>query len=236
MELAEYLGSKGLWVYVPRLKGHGTSPPDLASRTYPDWVESVDEGYAIMSNICRRVIVGGFSFGGGLVVDLAARVPGVAGVFAVCPPMKLQDISSRLAPAVGLWNRLMDIVNYGVAKKNFVEISPEHPQINYFRLPVTGVAELARFMSDLEPKLPAIKAPALIVQADGDPVVNPSGSKSLFEQLGSADKDYILFQFNRHGILMDEGADRVHKVIGDFIARVRKGQPVKPVKEKDAGN
>jgi esterase/lipase/1-acyl-sn-glycerol-3-phosphate acyltransferase len=234
MELAEYLGSKGLWVYVPRLKGHGTSPPDLASRTYPDWVESVDEGYAVMSNICRRVIVGGFSFGGGLVLDLAARVHGVAGVFAVCPPMKLQDISSRLAPAVGLWNRLMDIVNYGVAKKNFVEISPEHPQINYFRLPITGVAELARFMTDLEPKLPAIKIPTLIVQADGDPVVNASGSKSLFEQLGSVDKDYILFQFNRHGILMDEGADRVHKVIGDFITRVRRGQPLQPAKKKNA--
>ena len=28
-ELAEYLGRKGLWVYVPRLKGHGTSPPTL---------------------------------------------------------------------------------------------------------------------------------------------------------------------------------------------------------------
>ena len=33
-ELAEYLGRMGFWVYVPRLKGHGTSPEDLAMRTF----------------------------------------------------------------------------------------------------------------------------------------------------------------------------------------------------------
>jgi len=54
-ELAEYLGRQGFWVYVPRLKGHGTSPEDLATRSYKDWRASVDRGYAIISSICRRV-------------------------------------------------------------------------------------------------------------------------------------------------------------------------------------
>ncbi len=221
-ELAQYLGRQGIWVYVPRLKGHGTSPADLAARTYQDWVESVDEGYAVMSNICRRVVAGGFSFGGGLSLDLAARVPGVAGVFAVCPPMRMQDISSKLAPAVGLWNRLMDTVHYDLAKKEFLEISLEHPLINYARLPVAGIVELERFMAMLEPKLATIKTPALIVQSEGDPVVDPRGSKELFERLGSAEKKYLLFDFNRHGILLGEGAARVHAAIAEFIESVRR--------------
>ena len=33
-ELANFLGKMGYWVYVPRLKGHGTSPDDLATRSY----------------------------------------------------------------------------------------------------------------------------------------------------------------------------------------------------------
>lgn len=222
-ELADYLGRRGVWVYVPRLKGHGTSPADLATRTCPDWVESVDEGYAVVSNICRRVVVGGFSFGGGLALDLAARVPEAAGVFAVSPPMRLQDISSRFAPAVELWNRLMDLAHYDPAKKTFVDISAEHPHINYARLPVAGIHELERFMAELGPKLPAIKVPALIVQAEGDPVVDPAGSRSLFEHLGSAEKDYLLFDFPRHGILLGEGAEGVHRVIGDFVERLRTG-------------
>ena len=225
-ELADYLGRRGVWVYAPRLKGHGTSPVDLAARTAQDWVESVDEGFAVMSNICRRVVVGGFSFGGGLALDLAARVPEAAGVFAVCPPMRLQDVTSRFAQATFLWNQLMNLAHYDGAKKEFVEISLEHPHINYSRLPIAGVRELERFMDALEPKLPSIKAPALVVQSMGDPVVNPRGSKRLFEELGSEVKDYLLFDVNRHGILMGEGSEPVHAAVGDFIERVRTRTPV----------
>ncbi|MFC1882870.1 alpha/beta hydrolase, partial [Thermodesulfobacteriota bacterium] len=68
------MGSIGFWVYVPRLKGHGTSPNDLAARSYQDWMVSIDRGYAIISSICDRVVVGGFSTGAGLALDLAVRV------------------------------------------------------------------------------------------------------------------------------------------------------------------
>ena len=58
--LAAYVGQKGFWVYAPRLKGHGTSPDDLATRTYMDWVESVDEGYAIVAIYARGSWLAGF--------------------------------------------------------------------------------------------------------------------------------------------------------------------------------
>ena len=224
-ELADYLGRRGIGVYVPRLKGHGTSPEDLATRTCEEWTESVDEAYVVMNSICRRVIAGGFSFGAGLALDLAARVEDVAGVFAVCPPMKLQDISSRFAHATQFWNRLMDMAHYHSAKKEYVEITPEHPGINYSRLPVAAIAEMERFMDALEPKLPSIRVPALVAQSLGDPVVNPEGTRKLFDALGSEEKDYQAFDFRRHGILMGDGAERVHSTIADFITRVQKGSP-----------
>lgn len=216
-ELATYLGRMGLWVYVPRLKGHGTSPDDLAARTYHDWVVSVDTGYAILSNTCKRVIVGGFSVGAGLALDLAARVDDIKGVFAVSPPLRLQDFSSKFVPAVDVWNRLMEKVHLEGAKKEFVENRPENPHINYFRNPISGILELERFMEALEPKLSDIRVPALVVQSQGDPVVAPSGSKRVFDLLGSEDKVYILFNFDRHGILLGDGAHKVFKAIGDFI-------------------
>ena len=60
-------------------------------------------------------------------------------------------------------------------------------------------------MESFEPKLSKIKIPAPVVQAMGDPVVNSKGSRRLFEFLGSEDKQYILFNFNRHGILLRDG-------------------------------
>ena len=217
--LARYLGSIGFWVYVPRLKGHGTSPDDLAKRSFQDWVVSIDRGYATISSICQRVVVGGFSTGAGLALDLAARVKEVAGVFAVAAPMTLKDFSSKFAPAVDMWNRIMDKA-YGVGPKmEFVENKPENPHINYLRNPISGVREIERLMDDLEPKLPDLDVPALIVQSRRDPVVEPKGSRKIFKLLGTEDKEYRLFNFDRHGILLGDGSQRVHKAIGEFINR-----------------
>jgi len=219
--LADYLGRQGLWVYVPRLKGHGTSPDDLAGRTYMDWVKSTDEGYAVISSLCRRVIVGGFSTGAGLALDLAARVKDVDGVFAISPPMRLQDFSSKFVPAVDVWNRLMSKVHLKGAKMEFVENKPENPHINYFRNPISGLRELERLMESLEPKLAGLKVPALVVQSRQDPVVDYKGSRRVFEMLGSEDKQHVLFNFERHGILLGAGAHRVHRVIAEFIKNLK---------------
>ena len=219
-KLAEYLGKRGFLVYAPRVSGHGTSPDDLATRTRKDWTESVDEGYAIVSCLCKQVVVGGFSTGAGLALDLAARVSGVKAVFAVSPPLQLQDFSVRFLPAVGVWNRSMDLMKMERAKMEFIENRPENPHINYFRNPVSGVRELGLLMESVEKNLPQITIPALVIQADGDPIVDPKGSRKVFELISSTDKEYLLFNFNRHGILLGEGAERVHRAIGDFVQRV----------------
>ena len=102
-------------------------------------------------------------------------------------------------------------------KKEFVENKPENPHINYLRNPISGVKEIERLMDDLEPKLPDLLMPALIVQSRRDPVVDPKGSRKIFERIGSEEKKYILFNFDRHGILLGEGAEKVYQAIGDFV-------------------
>lgn len=219
--LAEYLGELGYRIYVPRLKGHGTSPEDLAMSTYMEWVESVEEGYVIMNKVCRKVVVGGFSTGAGLALDLALRARNLAGVFAISPPLKLQDFSARFVPAVNLWNKLMGKLNVGAAKKEFVENNPENPHINYVRNPISGIIELDRLMDQIEPKLTEILAPALVVQSLGDPVVNPDGSLKIFEKLGAKDKEYLMVNYDRHGIINGEQAERVFRAVGDFLDRLK---------------
>jgi len=219
-ELARHLGRKGIWVYAPRLKGHATSPDDLAGRSYQEWILSVETGFAIIRNICKRVVIGGFSTGAGLALELSTRVEETAGVFAVCPPMRLHDFSARFVPAVDVWNRLMKRMQLNGAKMEFVENHPENPHINYRRNPISGIRELERLMEFLEPKLPGVISPALIIQSYGDPVVNPKGSRRLFDLLGSEQKEYVLFNFERHGILMGEGADRVHRTISAFVEKL----------------
>jgi esterase/lipase len=227
--LADYLAKKGYWVYTPRLKGHGTAPEDLAQRSYQDWIYSMEEGYLLMRNLCRKVVLGGFSTGAALALELASRTTDmrdIIGVFAVSTPLRLQYLTSRLAPVVDTWNKIMEKVHLDDAKREFVENQPENPHINYLRNPIAGVRELERLMDCLETKLADVQVPALVIQSSRDPVVNPSGSMRVFELLGSADKRYEVFNFQRHGILLGEGSQRVHRVIGDFIEQLALEPPI----------
>jgi len=217
-ELADFLNRKGYWVYAPRLKGHGTSPEDLAVRSYHDWCLSVEEGYGVIRHLCRRVAVGGFSTGAGLALRLASFNAGIAGVFAVSAPLRLQDFSAKFAPAVNAWNRMMGKFHMEGARKTFVENRSENPHINYARNPVAGVREIERLMDAVEQQLASVNMPALVVQAAADPVVDRRGAQAIFDGLGSSDKQYMLFNFDRHGILLGPGSRRVHRIIADFLA------------------
>ena len=222
--LAEYLAEKGWWVYVPRLKGHGTAPEDLAIRTAADWMTSADEAIALMTTKCRKVVLGGFSMGAGLALEAAARIchPALFGVFAVCPPFRLQDFSSKFVPAVSMWNRFMTSVNRDNGKKEFVENHPENPHINYLRNPVSGMRELDKLMKSAENRLGDIHLPALLVQSDEDPVVDEKGTRKAFKLLGSERKRCLLIHSSRHGILLGDGATEVYRAIEEFISRLVK--------------
>jgi esterase/lipase len=115
----------------------------------------------------------------------------------------------------------MDKAYHVGPKKIFVENKPENPHINYLRNPISGVKELARLMDDLEPKLPGLNKPTLVIQSRRDPVVHPKGSRKIFERLGTEQKEYLLVNFDRHGILLGKGSQRVYKIIGEFIKTIR---------------
>jgi esterase/lipase/1-acyl-sn-glycerol-3-phosphate acyltransferase len=217
--LAEYLAGKGWWVYVPRLKGHGTAPEDLAVRSAADWVTSADEAIALITSNCRKVILGGFSMGAGLALEAAARIrhPALSGVFAVCPPFRLQDFSSKFVPAVSMWNRFMSSVKRDEVKKEFVENHPENPHINYLRNPISGMRELEKLMKSTENRLDDIHLPALLVQSDEDPVVDEKGTRKAFKLLGSERKRCLLIHSGRHGILRGKGSTEVYHAIEEFI-------------------
>jgi len=218
--LADFLGEKGYCVYAPRLKGHGTSPEDLAIRTHLEWIESVEEGFAIMRNTCKRIVAGGFSTGAGLALDLCTRVPDVAGVFAISPPLALHDFSAKFVPAVNMWNKLMGRINFEAAKKEFVDNDPENPHINYKRNPISGLMELERLMNSVEERIPAIDVPALVIQSVADPVVDAKGSRRIFDLVSSKDKEYLLVNFERHGIINGDNSPRIFKAVADFMARL----------------
>lgn len=217
---AEYLQKQGFAVYGVRLRGHGTTPEDLAQRTWLDWYESLNRGYAVIKSLTDRIFVGGFSTGGGLSLLAAGRKGDkVSGVFAVNAPLHLRNYAARLAPSLVTMNNLFTRVSGRPSQWEFVENRPENPHINYGRNPIRGVRELKEAMEAMEAALPDIKAPTLIVQGSKDPIVEPESGVSIFERVGSRDKVLLMIERERHGIVNGEGCTDIFEMVHDFLLR-----------------
>ena len=98
------------------------------------------------------------------------------------------------------------------------EVEPLKRLLRQIRL--TAWHPAFRVRQTIGKNLPQITVPTLVVQAAGDPIVNPKGSRKVFEHISSTDKEYRAFSFDRHGILLGEGAEKVHRAIGNFLERV----------------
>lgn len=219
--LADYLYANGYNVYGARLRGHGTAPEDLAVRKWEKWYSSVSRAYIIMKNSVKTFSICGFSMGGGIALLQAANKPGrFAGVISINFPLKLKSVASKFAPVVNLWNKLLSKIHVDKVKMEFVENTPENPEINYVRNPVSGSNELEKLMKQVEDQLKNVKNPALIIQASDDPVVNPVSGLEIFDKLGTKDKQLLRVYAKHHGILRGEGSEQVNAMVLMFLEKV----------------
>ena len=217
--LAENLHQHGYTIYAPRLRGHGTSPKDLAIRQWEDWLESVERGYLILANTCDKVVLGGFSAGATLALLAASNnmYDNIGAVFAINPAMQLRKRTAKFAPAVMLWHNLADKLVNDESRHSFVPNKPENPHINYSKNPISGVRELIELIEVVSERLVDITMPVLIIQSSNDPVVHPQGSKQLHQRLGSTDKELVIFPNDRHGIIRGKGSKSIYGRVLRFL-------------------
>lgn len=216
--LAEILHKKGYSVYGVRLRGHGTSPEDLASRNWIDWYDSVSRGHIILKNSVKKIVIAGFSTGAGLALLQASnKNEFFSGIISISAPIKLKSIAAKFSPAISFWNRLLDKVHISKGKMEFVKNDPENPEINYTRNPVSGISELEELMKTTSSRLGNITIPALVIQAENDPVVDRESAKIIFKKISSQAKELFFVNSSKHGIINGEDLETVAKKIEVFL-------------------
>ncbi len=219
--LGDYLAGFGYSVYGPRLRGHGTSPYNLADVIWNDWYDSFNRGYAILRNACERVIIGGFSTGGTLALLAAAnKEDKIGGVFTVNAPLQLKSIKTKLVGPIHFWNEILERFKIDEGKLEYIDNSPENPDINYTKNSIKGVRELGLLMDRARERLERISVPTLVIQEKNDPVVDPRSASIILDNLSSEEKEFYSFEYNRHGILCRDGCEEVFFRIKGFIDRV----------------
>ena len=221
--LANKIYNAGYSVYGVRLRGHGTSPEDLASRNWEAWYNSVNRGYSTLNNSVKKIAVAGFSTGAGIaLLQATIAEKQYKGVISISAPIQLIDIKSKLSSTIVKWNNLLDTINTKKGQMKFVENTPENPHINYSRNPISSISELLKLMNKVENNLSKISIPTLIIQGNNDPVVNPKSAKKIYETISSEDKTIKYVDATNHGIINGVHLNEVFENILPFLKKIFK--------------
>ncbi len=206
--LASSLEVHNYTIMAPLIAGHGTTARDLEATTWEDWYASANDSLTILKGRTDRVYVVGMSTGADLAVLLAAQND-VDGIVLIAAPIKFRDWRAPFARWYGIVMPYTDHTQYGGDIGHYYEVTPS-----------SSVAELNAMISAVEDALPAVRAPALILQSLHDQTVDPSSATYVFDRLGSPDKEWKLYGNASHVLLQNPDADKlVFPSIADFIER-----------------
>jgi len=214
--LAEGLASTGFTVALPRLKGHGTSPADMANSTASDWIADLEEATAWLQQRCDTLFMTGLSMGGTLTLFMAGQHPDLfkgimpinAVVFSNNPDLaSLAFMSPAPAEIPGIGS---DVKAEGVV------------ELAYPVVPVPTVKELLVLMKVADEMLTRITCPALVFVSRNDHVVPPANAEYILQKLPNADKHLVWLENSYHVATLDNDKDIIVQKSIEFIrARTR---------------
>ncbi len=212
--MGEFLTGKGLTVRGVRLAGHGTTPEDMATTTWRDWVASAEEGLRELEARCEQVFVAGLSMGGLLSLHLAAHHP-VAGIVAMAAPAYIADWRFRFLPLAQYFIRWFtpDI------ESDLTDPEAEKRLSAYQVLPIPCLVSLGQLIRLVRQELPQVKVPALVMQGEKDHHVPADSAPIIFEELGAADKEVVWWPNSGHCITVDSEREAVWARAYEFIAK-----------------
>jgi carboxylesterase len=212
--LATALGAAGLTVELPRLPGHGTSVEDLATTTFADWSEAVEDAYAGLAARCDDVVVVGLSLGATLAAWLVTRHPEVRGLAVINGALAPMDPAVR----AGLDGALAEGVTRIPAIANDIA-APGRTELAYDNVPVPQLLSVLDAVDALQPRLPEIRCPVLVIASDQDHVVPPESSARFAARVRGPVQQVALTR-SFHVATLDYEQFEVEALVVDFATRV----------------
>jgi carboxylesterase len=226
-ELSDFLALRGYSVSNVRLPGHATSLRDLNRKRWSDWMAALEDGFALLREICDGVIPIGLSLGGVLSLLFASKYP-VCGAVAMSTPYAIPP-----HPSLKSLQRFIPLMRY---LSYIIPAFPKPPPLDYRdksaarthaaypAYSMRAVAESFELVEEMRRGLPSIEAPVLILHAKEDLGVPPINAESIYSELGSNDKKIEWIENSGHVMTMDPAKQEVFHQVHSFADRVYRGQ------------
>jgi len=209
--LADGLARAGYTVALPRLKGHGTSPEDMAKATAADWTHDIVQAMRWLESHCDTLFMTGLSMGGTLTLWAAGQFPErFAGIIPINAPVVInapdhaavafQPDAPEFLPGIG-----SDIKAPGVK------------ELAYEVTPVAAIKHLFALTAVTAAMLPRVQCPALIIQSREDHVVDPMNGPYIYDHIKSKDKELLWLENSYHVATLDNDKELILERILKFI-------------------
>ena len=225
--VAKGLARHGFTVHCCQLAGHCGTEADLVATKWQDWYASVVAAFDELKAKCDTIVVGGLSMGGVLALHLAAQRPSEVHGLALFAPTLWYDgwatpwyrclLQFGLLTRFGQFfvrhiYRFTETEPYGIKDTAIRGVvlaamkSGDSTQAGILVTPGDCVVQLHRLIQVVTKELPAIKAPALIVQARDDDLSSLSNSEYLQRHLGGL-VDTLVLDDSYHIVTVDRQRD-----------------------------
>ena len=198
---------EGYTISLPRLKGHGTTPEDMESTSYEDWIKSVTDAYEEIRPKVDNLFVFGLSLGGALTLLLAENYP-IKGIITV-------NAAIELANFLALYNDpnippFLQGIGSDIKKEGIKEWA-------YDRTPKKSIGEAACFLELVKANLSKVTCPALIFKSLDDHVVPPTNQDYILEHINSSQKELIELLESYHVATLDNDKELIIEKTIQFI-------------------
>lgn len=209
--LINHLQQETDWeLLAPVLPGHGEEI-DLSAADKMEWLETAENALQSLFRRHETVHIIGFSMGGLIAADLAARysigrLVLLAASGKILPPLRLAaDLIGFGKDAIG--GRLVSNRYFNVLRKKTKTLTWRANK------EFLSLVHLSR------QSLGEIKSPVLIAQGMRDGLVPYKTAFFLEKLIASEEKEIVLFERSRHFICLGEERDAVNRIVLEFLRR-----------------
>lgn len=198
----------GFDVEVPLLAGHGTTPEEMVSTTWSDYMASAEACYEKLLAKHRHIFVGGLCMGAVIAIHLGLQHPKTtSGMLLLNTPFK--------SPSGGNAKLLQFLLKTG--KQFFTWATapvyvddPEAPAlVAYDKVPIAPMISIAPVYKDLPNRIPKITCPIIVFTSKLDKNVDPEESEKLNAAAGPVEQ--VLLERSNHVACLDYEKDYMNE-------------------------
>src|SRR5699024_8881960 len=198
---------------APIYEGHGKRPEDILLSSEEGWWRDTLAAYNHLVQLgYEEIVVIGLSLGGVLALKLSF-LQKVKAVIPMCTPMSF-DNEAQLTNGFKAHAReykQLERKDEQTIEKEIDEMFTETPSV---------FKSVETLITEVKGQLDSIYAPAFVIQAKKDEMINPDSAKYIYEHLESLEKDIKWYEKSGHVITLGEEREQLHEDILKFLDRL----------------